>query len=218
MKHPRAIIWDWDGTLADGWPAVAEALNQAFAGFGMAPWSTAETRARARRSVRESFPPIFGPDWKRAAAIFQQAYLQTHLTHLATMPGAAEALAASAHLPQAVVSSKDGEPLRRECDRLGWTARFRAILGAGDAEADKPHPAPFALALAAVAHPAGPEIWYVGDTGIDIEGARAAGIAAILVGDAEADGGLEGLAARGLTPDQHFLDATDLAAYLCSLA
>jgi phosphoglycolate phosphatase len=218
MTAPRAIIWDWDGTLADGWPAVTAAVNQAFAAFGMPHWSEAETRARARRSLRESFPPIFGADWRRAAAIFQQAHLETHLTHLAPMPGAQLALAVSADLPQAVVSNKDGAPLRRECEQLGWTGHFRAVLGAGDAEADKPHPAPFALALAAIAEPPGPDVWYVGDTAIDIEGARAAGLRAILVGDAAADGGRAGLAARGLAPDQHFLDATDLAAYLSRVA
>ena len=64
----------------------------------------------------------------------------THLHHVAPMPGAAEALAAGAAWPQGVVSNKAGRFLRAEVTHLGWAGHFGAVVGAGDASADKPDP------------------------------------------------------------------------------
>ena len=63
------------------------------------------------------------------------------------MPGAVEALTAGAAWPQGVVSNKAGRYLRAEVAHLGWAAHFGAVVGAGDAAADKPDPAPIHLAL-----------------------------------------------------------------------
>lgn len=217
-RVPRAILWDWDGTLADGWPAVTAALNEVFAAFAMPAWTLEETRARARRSVRESFPEHFGADWQRAARLFGEAFARTHLSELRSTQDAEAALDAAARWPLAVISNKDGAFVRRECDRLGWTDRFRSVLGAGDAAADKPDPAPFRLALAPMGIGEGPEIWYVGDTGLDMQAARAWGCTAVLLGDAAHDGGLTALREAGLDPDLHFSHASALAAHLERLA
>lgn len=50
-----AILWDWDNTRADGWPAITDALNFVFTAFAMPDWCETDTRGRARHSVRESF-------------------------------------------------------------------------------------------------------------------------------------------------------------------
>ena len=112
-------------------------------------------------------------------------------------------------LPQAVISNKQGPLLRAEAAHLGWAAQFRILLGAGDAEADKPHPAPFRLALPAIGLEAGPAVWYVGDTALDMQAARNAGCTAVLLGDAAHDGGVAGAA-----PDLAFPSALALTAYL----
>ncbi len=207
----RAIVWDWDNTLADGWAAVTHALNSAFAAFALPSWSEAETRCRARHSVRESFPPIFGAQWPRAAGIFGEAYLSAHMSIVRPMPGVARLLQATSHLPMAVVSNKEGPFVRRECTALGFDPHFRGVFGAGDATADKPHIAAFEVALAALAEPAGPDIWYVGDTGLDMQAARAWGCTAVLLDDAAHDGGVNSFI---VPPDLHFVDADALKAYL----
>ena len=56
-------------------------------------------------------------------------------------------------------------------------------------------------------------VWYLGDTALDMAAARAAGVSAVLVGDASHDGGID--RAR---PDLHFPTALDLAARLRALA
>ena len=90
---PRAIVWDWDNTLADGWPAIMAGLNAAFSAFGLPQWTLEEVRANVRKSLRDSFPAIFGAEWTRARDIFYAEVRARHLVVLEPMPGAGALLA-----------------------------------------------------------------------------------------------------------------------------
>jgi phosphoglycolate phosphatase len=210
-RRPAAILFDWDNTLVDGWAAIEAGLNDAFRAFGMREWSRDEVLANVRRSLRESFPEVFGAEWERARDIFYAGVKARHLEVLRPMPGAAEMLAGLAG-PLAVVSNKQGPLLRAEAAHLGWTPRFGALVGAGDALADKPSAAPILLALEALRVPPSPAVWYVGDTALDMEAARAAGVTAVLLGDAAHEGGAE-----NCPRDLHFLEPKDLTLHLSAL-
>ena len=207
------LLFDWDNTLVDGWAAITGALNATFAAFDKPSWTVEDTRGRVRVALRESFPVMFGAEWERARDIFYAAFNRDHLDHLRTMPGADAALLAGAPWPMGVVSNKAGDPLRAEVAHLGWSGRFAAVVGAGDAAADKPDPAPILLALQRMGRAPGPEVWYLGDTALDMVAARAAGVTAVLVGDAAHDGGVEHAA-----PDLHVVSAHGLATWLKRLA
>jgi phosphoglycolate phosphatase len=214
MTRPAAILWDWDNTLVDGWAAIQAGLNAAFRAFDLPEWDRATVLARVRKSLPESFPPMFGAEWERARDIFYAEVRGCHLQVLSPMPGAAAAIAAAGALgPQAVVSNKQGALLRAEAAHLGWADRFGALVGAGDASADKPSPAPLLMALERLGVPASAQVWYVGDTAIDMQAARAAGCRAVLLGDAAHDGGVS-----ATTPDAVFADGHALEAHLLSLA
>jgi phosphoglycolate phosphatase len=204
---PTALLYDWDNTLVDAWAGVTAALNAAFVAFNMPAWTVGETKARVRVAMRESFPVMFGERWTEARDIFYAALAAEHLRHLAPLPGAAEALVAGRVRPQGVVSNKTGRFLRAEVDHLGWSGNFQSVIGAGDAAADKPDPAPIFMALSELGVVAGTSVWYLGDTALDMQTARAAGVTAVLVGDAAHDGGIEHAA-----PDLHFPTHVDLAA------
>ena len=90
---------------------------------------------------------MFGDRWEHARDLFYASFRDRHLDHLQPMPGAADALVAGAAWPQGVVSNKAGRYLRAEVAHLGWADHFRTVVGAGDAAADKPDPAPIHLAL-----------------------------------------------------------------------
>lgn len=203
---PTVLLYDWDNTLVDGWAGITAALNATFTEFGHPLWTPDDTRNRVRVSLRDSFPVMFGDRWEHARDVFYEALARQHLDHVAPMPGVPEVLEAGAEWPQAVVSNKAGSFLRREVTHLGWDSFFKAVVGAGDATADKPSPAPLLLALARMGQEAGPSIWYMGDTALDMQAARAAGVTAVLVGDADHDGGVERAA-----PHLHFLSAHSLA-------
>lgn len=210
---PRVLLYDWDNTLVDGWAGITGALNAVFTAFAMPEWSVADTRARVRVSLRDSFPAMFGDEWERARDIFYAALEEQHLKHVRPMLGAADALAAGAAWPQGVVSNKAGRYLRAEVVHLGWSGHFGAVVGAGDAAADKPDPAPILLALDRLGHRADHSVWYLGDTALDMATARAAGVTAVLIGDASHDGGIDRSHFH-----LHFPTALDFAARLRALA
>jgi phosphoglycolate phosphatase len=183
---PHAVLFDWDNTLVDNWGAIRAALNSALRAFGLPEWTTDEVHARVRRSLRETFPEIFGAEWERARTIFYKSFEDGHLDVLSVLPCAAELLRA-VDVEMAVVSNKQGRLLRREADHLGWTGHFHRLVGAGDAIRDKPDPAPFALAKEGLELHEKDVVWYVGDTGLDMQAAHAACCVPILVGNGMGD-------------------------------
>ena len=211
--RPSILLYDWDNTLVDGWAGITAALNAAFTEFGHPLWTVEDTRNRVRVSLRESFPVMFGDRWEHARDIFYETLTHQHLNHVSPMPGVPDVLQAGAGWPQGVVSNKAGAFLRREVVHLGWSRFFGPVVGAGDAAVDKPDPAPIHMALSQLGHAADPSVWYMGDTALDMQAARAAGITAVLIGNASHDGGVERAA-----PHIHFLSALDLCARLRDLA
>src|SRR6201996_5722511 len=175
-ETPSVLLYDWDNTLVDGWAGITAALNAAFGEFGLPLWSVDDTRRRVRVSMRESFPVMFGDRWEHARDIFYGTLTERHLDHVHAMAGVPDVLEAGAAWPQGVVSNKAGAFLRREVTHLGWDRFFGPIVGAGDAAADKPDPAPLKLALSHFGHDANTMIWYMGDTALDMQAARAAGL------------------------------------------
>jgi phosphoglycolate phosphatase len=214
MQRPLAIVWDWDNTLVDGWPAIRAGLNAAFRDAGLPEWSLEEVRERVRHSLRDSFPQLFGSRWEHARDIFYAAVRATHLAVLQPMPEAGALIRQAATVaPLAVLSNKSGPLLRAEAAHLGWQPHFRALVGAGDCAADKPDPRPMRVACAACGVLAGGLVWYVGDNALDMDAARRAGCMPVLLGDAAHDGGPERAAAA-----LHFPTAAQMTAALSALA
>lgn len=183
LARPKAILFDWDDTLVDNWASIHSAMNATLAAIGHKPWSLEQTRAEVRRSLRNSFPELFGGRWEEARDVFYRQFAANHLQLLKTHPGAAAFLAKAAQrgLYLGVVSNKTGAFLREEAAHLGWTGYFGAIVGATDAPEDKPAAAPVNLALQSSGIEAGPAVWFVGDGRVDMECARRAACAAVLL-------------------------------------
>lgn len=187
IARPCAVLFDWDNTLVDNWACIHEALNAALTRFGHEPWTHAQTRARVRKSMRDSFPALFGEHWQEARDVFYDHFRAHHLDHLAPLPGAEDLLKALAerNIYLGVVSNKTGSFLRAEAAALGWGRHFGRLIGALDAAADKPDLAPVRLALEPGGIVPGPDVWFVGDAAIDMECAHRAGCLPILIGPAE---------------------------------
>jgi phosphoglycolate phosphatase len=209
---PRAILFDWDNTLVDNWSVIAESMNAVFNAFDMPQWTLAETKARTRASLRDSFPRMFGERAKEAGRIFSDHFASRHLAELREMPGAGLLLKRlkGSGVYLAIVSNKRGRFLRVEADHLGWTGHFTKLVGAADAPEDKPAIAPVELALAGSGIPRGRDVWFVGDTDIDIDCAVNASCVPVLL-RAEAPGLGEFTANK---PSLHFSDCGALAARL----
>ncbi|EME69810.1 phosphatase [Paramagnetospirillum caucaseum] len=183
LIRPRAIIFDWDNTLVESWVCIRESYNMTFRHFGMAEWSLAETRERVAASMRDSFPAMFGERWPEARDVFTRSFEAIHLDYLNPLPGAGEMLDAlkGEGVLLAVVSNKRGGFLRKEAEIMGWAGHFVRLVGADDAEADKPAAAPVHLALAGTGIAAGRDVWFVGDSPIDTHCAVNSGCTPILM-------------------------------------
>jgi phosphoglycolate phosphatase len=186
--RPRALLFDWDNTLVDSWGVIHEALTLTFEAMGREPWSLATTKERVRHSLRDAFPKLFGERWEEARQRYLDAFTAIHLERLRPVGGADALIAGASEAGYylAVVSNKTGAILRLEADHLHWTPNFRRIVGAGDARADKPDPAPVHQALEGSGI-APDEAWLIGDTALDMECAIGAGAVPVLLGSADVD-------------------------------
>lgn len=187
LKPPRAVIFDWDNTLVDTWPIIHKALNQTFEKYGFPTWTEHETKQRVKHSLRDSFPKLFGDQWEEVGKDYQHFYQTNHLQQLQTLPLSEEVLKLLKErgVYTVVVSNKKGHNLRREVEHLGWEAYFSKLVGADDAERDKPHPDPVDMALAGSGIEPGADVWFVGDTVVDLECAHNTKCIPVLYGVAD---------------------------------
>ncbi|MEG3617348.1 HAD hydrolase-like protein [Magnetovibrio sp. PR-2] len=181
--RPKAIIFDWDNTLVDSWLIIQDALNATFREFDVEEWTLDETKARVAKSLRDSFPELFGDRWEEAKDVFYGHFKAIHLERLTPLPGAADMLAelAGEGIYLGVVSNKTGTLLRKEAVKLGWDKHFGQIIGATDAPQDKPAVDPVVMSLQGSDIDLGADVWFVGDSKIDMECAVNAGCLPVLI-------------------------------------
>jgi phosphoglycolate phosphatase len=182
LKQPKAVLFDWDNTLVDTWPVIHAALHEMFVVMEKTPWTLEEVKQRVKHSARDAFPALFGNDWQRAADLYRDFYRAKNLETLTPLPQAKEVLDAlyDKGVSMAIVSNKMGDTLRKECAHLGWDKYFTALIGSSDTEHDKPHPLPVFTALGEVKP--SDDMWFMGDSVVDLEVAIRAGLTPILYG------------------------------------
>jgi phosphoglycolate phosphatase len=182
---PKAIIFDWDNTLVDTWPLIYKAINDAMRFMNYPEWSLEKVKNTVHKSMRESFPEIFGDDWKMAGEVYKNSYNSINLNELKLLPDALKMLdrLREKNILLFVVSNKIGSTLRRESEMLGITDRFFSLIGSQDTSFDKPRAEPVELALFGSGLDAKKdEIWFVGDTIADVECAYNSGCKPIIFG------------------------------------
>lgn len=180
---PKAIFFDWDGTLVDtlGWLLTAH--NYVRTSLGYQPWTNEEFKEIIRYSSRELYNRLYGAQEQEAHDILRAFMESSHLDHLRVFTDALPLLSFLQEIgvPAGVVSNKRHHFLMREVKHLGWDNLLRVAIGAGYVEKDKPAAEPLLAALKESGLTPGPTIWYVGDSETDMLTARAAGCAAVLV-------------------------------------
>jgi phosphoglycolate phosphatase len=184
LPKPQAVIFDWDDTLVDNWNTAYKALNVALVHMGAEPWSEDEARRRSGPSARDLFTQLFGADrWKEADKVYYETFCALVLDNVRMHDKAEDFLKAlkAKGIFMAVVSNKRNPLLRQEIAHLGFEKYFSKIIGAGEASADKPDPAPLLLALEGSGIAPGPAVWYVGDSHTDMMCALKAGCTAVLI-------------------------------------
>lgn len=184
LSKPQGIFFDWDGTLVNSFAFLTKAHNAVKAEFDLPPFLGDEFLRYFGVPRDKLFMDIYGRHAEKAKAAFELYYNANHLREMVVMDGVLEMLdtISSLKIPMGVVSNKRSDFLRAEVEYLGWDKYFGdVVVGAGDAVADKPNPAPLVLAVSKYDSMEIDRIWYVGDTHIDIECSQAAGCPCIMV-------------------------------------
>ena len=178
-SHPRAVLFDLDGTLVDSMPSIAAALVQTLADFGHTT-STEEMMEAAGPSMTLLIQHLAGVDEAEAETIYASYldnYYGSFLTEATPLDGAEPLLdrLAEAGVATAIVTSKREDGAHSLLAHLGWSDRFPVVVGRETATAMKPAPEPALYALAKLGLPPDAAA-FAGDTGEDMRCARSAGI------------------------------------------
>ena len=187
----RAVLFDFDGTLADTYPGIAASVNFVRAGYGLPPISIDEVRRNVGRGpayLMEQTVPAGDVNGNVERYKAHQPSVMLSGTHL--FPGVAEALAAltALSLKLGICSNK---PRALTVELLAYFRLAKLIdvvLGPEDVLRPKPDPQILKMALERLTiSPA--EALYVGDMVVDIETARGAGVQVWVVATGSNDRG-----------------------------
>jgi HAD superfamily hydrolase (TIGR01509 family) len=180
----RALIFDFDGTLAPTEEVVFSAWRDLFAAHGYA--LPVETWTRCVGGPGGGFDPLeravsLGFGERAAIAEAARARIEARLVDLTPSPGAPELLSA-AERRGALLGVASGSSARWVLPllaRFGWRGRFGTVRTRDDGPG-KPDPALYALALADLRASAA-ESWAVEDSGPGVLAAKAAGLRVVAV-------------------------------------
>jgi phosphoglycolate phosphatase len=179
----RAVVFDLDGTLIDGYEGIHEALSFAMTHLDL----PVPERARVREMVGHGLETLLvraaGPDLAaEGLRLFRQRYREVAVGGSRVLPGVDETLArlAGNGCVLAVASNKPQNFSRMILEAKGIAGRFAAIAGPDETHAPKPDPAMLRSLLAAMDAESG-ETACVGDMEVDVEFARAGGCRAVVV-------------------------------------
>ena len=182
LIKPKAIIFDWDSTLAITRPTVIKALEQTLAHFNKAPWEQSKSLRQPLLSLKDNFPLIFGKDSNEAYQYYLKIY---QFQNIRPSPHAQEFLefCQAQNIDISIVSNKEKSLLLEEVNLCYPDIRFSRILGHGDTAENKPSASPVYAVLKNAPYPINPEnVWLIGDSMPDTECAYNANIQPILVG------------------------------------
>jgi phosphoglycolate phosphatase len=187
---PPVLVLDLDGTLVDTAGDLVAALNHVLAGEGVKPFALADAvkmvgngaRAMLRTALIESGRAAGKEELDRMTADFLAWYMDHIAVFSRPFPGAEEALDrfAAAGWQLAVCTNKFEGAARLLLAELGLADRFAAIAGQDTFAAMKPDPLHLTETVR-VAGGAPRRAIMVGDSNVDADTARNAGIPSVLV-------------------------------------
>jgi beta-phosphoglucomutase len=190
----RAVVFDFDGVIANSEPLHFQGYRDVLAGQGL---SLTEEQYYSRYLGYDdvgAFAAVAsdrGLTWSaaqidRLVELKAERLEELERVHSVLFPGAhAAVVATAAALPIAIASGALGAEIRRVLDRAGLTKLFAAIVAAEDTPLSKPAPDPYARAVSLLSQARGPllpdECVAIEDSKWGLQSARAAGLKTVAV-------------------------------------
>ena len=183
----KAVLFDFDGTLADTAADLSRALNRLRRARGLAELALEQLRPHASAGARGLIGAGLGiaPEDARYRAL-REAFLEHYENDICVdtrlFPGMLELLAAieARQLRWGIVTNKSTHLTRLLVRALGLEARVACVVCGDTTPHLKPNPAPLLHAARELAL-APRECVYLGDDLRDIQAARSAGMRAVAV-------------------------------------
>jgi phosphoglycolate phosphatase len=192
----KAVIFDFDYTLADSSRGAVECINFALEGMGLAQVSAEAACRTIGSSLNETFLSLAGHHEARRCDEFYRLFVQraeevmVELTQLyESVPVTVAALRENG-LKLGIVSTKYRCRIEETLERKSLRQCFEVVIGGEDVEHYKPHPQGLVAAIQRLQCQPG-SIVYVGDSVVDAEVAKRADVPFIVV-------------LSGVTPRDHF--------------
>jgi phosphoglycolate phosphatase len=177
----RCIAFDLDGTLIDSRRDLADATNAMLVALGATPLSTETVAAMVGEGaavlVRRALTAAgLNPETPDALERFLACYDERLLVHTRTYDGMMEVLATLKETSSlAVLTNKPTRPTKAILAGLTLDRYFDRVLGGDTEYGRKPNPAGLQHLMAAAGAPVDATV-LVGDSRIDLETARRAGV------------------------------------------
>ncbi|MCM8776498.1 MAG: HAD-IA family hydrolase [Candidatus Omnitrophica bacterium] len=180
----KLIVYDLDGTLVDTRDDIASAVNHALWQLGFPVLNRPEVCRFVGRGLHYLIGHCLGvedPDTvERGAKLYREYYAAHLLDHSRLYPGAKEVLEYFKLRKQMVMTNKPNPYARDILEALGVAGYFVKIVAGNDEYPHKPSPdAVLAMMNAEAVQPE--DVLFVGDSPIDIETGRNAGILTIVL-------------------------------------
>ncbi len=174
----KGIIFDLDGTLINSFSAIHESFNNTMRQLGLPEYSYEDVLKTIGMPLEYVMSRINGiHDAEQAVRMFRSHYETVYLGKTMLMPGVQQVIEELYNdgYVMAVSTNKLGKYSRILLDNLGIGGYFKSVVGVGDGLKAKPH-ADTIDRIAKELELKKDEMVYVGDSGIDAETARNAGV------------------------------------------
>ena len=202
-KGLQAVIFDFDYTLADSSPGVIECINFALTEMGLDHVSGEAACRTIGLSLQETFLTLGEHHEPTRCDEFHRLFVKRAEQVMANMtvlydavPAMVEALR-ERDLRLGIVSTKYRRRIHEVLTREALVDGFDLVIGGEDVEHHKPHPQGLLRAIEQLECSL-ESVVYVGDSVVDAELARRAGVPLVVV-------------LSGVTPREHFAGYNSIA-------
>ncbi|MCI0469938.1 MAG: HAD-IA family hydrolase [Nitrospirae bacterium] len=189
----KIIIFDLDGTLVDSSIDITNAINYAIKSYGIKPLAVQETISLVGEGITRLIEKVIEKNQgargdslmlKGDKEILIQRFLEHYSSHIvdntALYPHVSETLISLNDYRKAVISNKRESLSEEILDKLGILSHFDLVVGSDTTAEKKPSPLPIQYVLRRLDFKP-EEAAIVGDSNLDIEAGKAAGIKTIAV-------------------------------------
>jgi 2-phosphoglycolate phosphatase len=209
---PQAVVFDFDGTLVDSYPAITASVNHVRSLHGLPPLAVDEVRRYVGHGPTHLLEhTVGGSNVEKDLAAYRAHHPSVLRSGTSLLPGVAGTLATlkNVGIRLGLCTNKPGPFTRALLTYLNIARLFAVVIGPEDAPRIKPAP-DMLLAALTVLEVTPAESLYVGDMVVDVQTARAAGVAIWSV----ATGSDDVATLRQAKPDRLLSSFSELAALL----